>query len=116
MDTTPSARPWAVERDGQDHILIGAPKPNDDARYLWVAEITPNGDGIDAANAALIVRAVNSHDALRDALEHAVVILHNLANPPSRSAEGMKRGRSEARRGENIVRAALDSVREMEDA
>ena len=94
-----TSRPWYTERTKTDSAITSA-------------------DGINVGHmnkevcAQDCVRAVNNHGALVDALEHAVIILHSLANPASRSAEGMKRGRSEARRGENLARAALDKAKE----
>ena len=64
-------RPWKIGpsstiRDSNDRelaevCLIQFPKTHDDMEESWLKEV-------DAANAALIVRAVNSHDALVAAL------------------------------------------------
>ena len=54
-------RPWGLERDGITLTMIG---------QIVATAIAPDGAGIaeQRANAALIVRAVNSFDAMRKAL------------------------------------------------
>lgn len=54
-------RPWGLERDGITLTMSG---------QIVATAIAPDGAGIaeQRANAALIVRAVNAHDAMREAL------------------------------------------------
>ena len=59
-------RPWAVEHDGESDERTCFPVITFEARNIAVVEAY-YGDG--AANAALIVRAVNAHEALVTACE-----------------------------------------------
>lgn len=54
-------RPWGLERDGITLTMSG---------QIVATAIAPDGAGIaeQRANARLIVRAVNAHDAMREAL------------------------------------------------
>jgi len=62
-------RPWVVEHDGESDERTYFPVITFEARNIAVVEAY-YGDG--AANAALIVRAVNAHDALVEDLEYIV--------------------------------------------
>ena len=70
-----TARPWVVEHDGESDERTYFPVITFGARNIAVVEAY-YGDG--AANAALIVRAVNAHDKLVEACELAVRFVEDM--------------------------------------
>jgi len=80
-----TARPWVVEHDGESDERTYFPVITFGARNIAVVEAY-YGDG--AANAALIVRAVNAHDKLVAACERAERLVQP-GNEPRDGCRGM---------------------------
>ena len=89
-------RPWVVEHDGESDERTYFPVITFEARNIAVVEAY-YGDG--AANAALIVRAVNAHEALVTACEADVRLMGNLLEDLERIA------------GPAVIRGIMDRMR-----
>lgn len=110
-ETQATVRPWLVERDGDGRFVVVAPREHD---HLLITDVLANLiPGQDKANAALIVRCVNQHAALVDALEaatnrltgHAVLLEQFLADPAKEWTA------KDPRTKEPIVTSALGNLR-----
>lgn len=70
-ESKPTPAPWEMH-EGEDYIVVMSADQTTDNALARVDTV---------AHAALIVRAVNSHDDLLAALEGALPILHERAKP-----------------------------------
>ena len=79
-ETTPTATPWYLAEDQDGQPMIGA---GDDAiAYMAMGHAIGSG----GHNAAYIVRCVNSHVAIVEALRLAVATIDRLASTPAKEA------------------------------
>ena len=90
---SPAVGPWAVEHDGESPVITF------EARNIAVVE-SYYGDGDD--NAALIVKAVNAHDALVAALKDCADFMGSVA--------GTERVSDSFKAALRTARAILDTV------
>ena len=78
MNATP--RPWKVGyRNEADNALVITEDVESISKAIPICDVRPQPHYHDtqAANAALIVQAVNSYDAMREALEQAATMINS---------------------------------------
>lgn len=74
------------------------------------AQIATISDGWPKADMDSFAKLIAAAPDMYDALERAATALHDLANPASRSAHAMKRGRENAKHHERLVREAIEAA------
>jgi hypothetical protein len=82
---SPTEKPWkavittAGDPDGEGRVLVVGSRTQPGFRGAVVCQLAPANEATleDCANAELIVRAVNSYDAMKEALEAAERMIDN---------------------------------------
>ena len=83
--TEHSPLPWRLKHASADRVLAGDPAEPFTVANCWSGPFAPERHVV-RANAALIVRAVNCHDALLANLRLALWHLENPGVPPTADA------------------------------
>ena len=103
--------PWRVNHDGSDACLIEGPRTPVPHHHVYVARAKggPGRDEMAEANAAFIVKAVNSHDDLLEALKEVTHWADSVIGEPDK-AMGVQEY------GNKVIKAAVAAIKHVEEA